>query len=108
MFTIRIKTKSTKKFTWSSSGARGFGERTTVGLREAVIDAVQDFRDYARGDGARDELHACLVTWEDGDDVHAFLLHRDGEIPAELPWILMRAKPQRVTREEPSMSRSAE
>jgi hypothetical protein len=102
MFTIRIKTKSTKTFSWiSSSGSRAFCERTAPGLREAVIAAIIDFRDYAHGDGSRDELQACLVTWEDGEAFYAFifpLLPREGEIPTDLPWTLMHTKPQRVTR----------
>jgi hypothetical protein len=101
MFTIRIKTKSTKTFSWSSSGARAICERTAPSLREAVIAATADFRDYARDDGSQDGLQACLVTWEDGDDFYAFifpLLPREGEIPTDLPWTLMHTKPQRVTR----------
>ena len=99
MFTIRIKTKSTKLFSWNSSGCRGIGERTAPGLRAAVVEAVNDFRDYAHGDGSQDELHACLVTWEDGDDLYAFILSKEGEIPNDLPWTLMRSQPERVTRE---------
>ena len=99
MFTIKIKTKSTKKFSWYSSGARSFGERMTSGLREAVVEAVEDFHDYTRGDGAQDGIWACLVTWEDGKELHAFILPRDAEIPTDLPWTLMLSQPERVTRE---------
>jgi hypothetical protein len=104
MFTIRIKTKSTKTFSWSSSGSRAICERTAPSLREAVIAAMADFRDYARGDGSRDGLQACLVMWEDGDDFYAFifpLLTMEGDptdLPWTLPWTLMHTKPQRVTR----------
>ena len=99
MFTIRIRTKSTKLFSWSSSGCRGIGERTTSGLHAAAIEAIQDFRAYAQGDGSQDGLHACLVTWEDGDDLYALIIPREGEIPKDLPWILIRSQPERVTRE---------
>jgi hypothetical protein len=101
MFTIRIRTKSTKLFVWNSSGCRSIGERTVSGLRAAVVDAIHEFRTYAHGDGSRDGLQACLVTWEDGDDFYAFifpLLPREGAIPADLPWTLMHTKPQHVTR----------
>lgn len=99
MFTIRIRTKSTKLFSWNSSGCRGIGERTTPGLHAAVVEAVNDFLDYVRGDGGQDGLHACLVTWEDGDDLYALILPKDGKIPTDLPWTLMRSQPERVTRE---------
>ena len=100
MFTIRIKTKSTKMFSWSSSSPHGFCERTAPSLREAVTAAIADFRDYVHREGSRDGLQACLVTREDGDDFYASifpLLPRD-EIPTDLPWTLMRTKPERVTR----------
>lgn len=98
MFTIRIKTKSTKVFSWSSSGARGFCESTAPGLREAVLAAIADFHAYVRGEGSRDGLHACLVTWEDGEDFYAYIFPKTGEIPTNLPWTLMRTKPEHVTR----------
>ena len=104
MFTIKIKTKSTKLFSWSSSGCRGLLERTTTGLHAAVIEAVEDFRDYARGDGAQSGLCACLVTWEDGDDLHAFILPNRSGVPSVLPWVLMRTQPERVTRMDRSLT----
>jgi hypothetical protein len=96
MNTIRIKTKSTTTFKWSSSGVRGLTENETEGLRAAVIEAINNFRKFTRGDGAPDGIKACLVTWEDGDALRAFLFDLAGEIPAELPWILMRTEPERV------------
>lgn len=98
MFTIKIKTKSTKLFSWNSSGSRSIGERTMPGLRAAVVEAFNDFRDYAHGDGSQDGLHGALVTWEDGDELYALILPKDGEIPKDLPWNLMRSQPERVTR----------
>jgi hypothetical protein len=108
MFTVRIKTKSTKIFSWSSSSCRGFGECSATGLREAVIAGIEDFYDHLRGDGAREGLCACLVTWEDGNDLHAFIHPNKGKIPIELPWILMRTQPARVTRMSEPVVRGAE
>lgn len=100
MFTIRIRTKSTKAFSWNSSGSRRFGEHTTSSLQGAVVEAIRDFQDYAHGDGSQDGLQACLVTWEDGEELHAFLFPRDTEIPANPPWVLMRTQPEHVTRSD--------
>jgi hypothetical protein len=98
MLTIRIKTKSTKKFAWSGGPSRCLGERTVTGLREAVVEAIEEFQDYARGDGFQ-EVYACLVTWEDGDDLHAFIFRKEDVLPAALPWILMQSQPVRVMRD---------
>lgn len=100
MFTIRIRTKSTKAFSWNSSAARYFGERIAATLHEAVTEGVTDFQDYASGDGAQEGLQACLVTWEDGNELHAFLVPRDAQIPDNLPWVLIRTKPEHVTRND--------
>lgn len=108
MFTIRIKTKSTKKFSWNSSGGRSFGERTAPGLREAVVEAIEDFQDYVHGDGAQKGIQACLVTWEDGEELHAFLFPQDSGIPTDLPWTLMQTQPDHVTREDKLPTRSME
>lgn len=89
MHTIRIETKSTTKFAWSSSGARGLGERVTKGLREAVVEAIDDFRDYASTDGQQAGIHACLVTWQDGDELRAFIFSLADQLSAEIPWTLM-------------------
>ncbi len=96
--TITIETKSSTTFKWSSRGTRGLLMSETEGLRAAVVAAVSNFRAFARGDGAHDGIRAVLVTWEDGDVLRAFIFDLAGEVPAELPWILMRTAPERALR----------
>lgn len=100
MKTIAIKTKSTKVFSWSGFGARGIGENEATGLREAVVAGIQECNAYVRGRGAGEGIQACLVTWEDGDELSAFLYELGSEIPRDLPWVLMQTQPSVVTRRE--------
>ena len=95
--TIRIKTVSTTEFEWSGTSARGFAQNTCEGLREAVVEALDAFRAFTRGDGARDGICAVLVQWEDGTRLSAFLFELpQGDIglhlPTEIPWVLVRTK----------------
>lgn len=101
MFIIRIETRSTTKFAWSSSGSRGIGEGVTKGLRAAVDEAIDEFRDYATTDAKNAGIHACLVQWQDGDELSAFIFDLKAELPAELPWVMMNSKPEQVHRDTP-------
>ena len=100
MFTIRIETKATTKFVWNSSGGRGIGARATRGLREAVDDAIDEFREYVSADAKHEGVHACLVEWHDGDELRAFIFDLKSELPTELPWVLMNSKPEQVYRDK--------
>ena len=99
MHTIRIKTTSTITFEWSCRSGYGLATNETVGLRDAVVAAIDSFRAFVLHDGAHDGIEACLVTWEDGNRLHAFIFDLAGEIPAAaLPWVLMLSKPERALR----------
>jgi hypothetical protein len=99
MKTIKITTKSTTTFSWAGSTSRGVRRCEVEGLREAVVAAVDDLRSYARGDGAAEGIRACVVEWEDGDVLRAFVHVLDIEVPAALPWTLMQTRPDRSLRE---------
>lgn len=103
MFTVRIETKSTRLFSWHSSSSRSLHEHGASSLHEAVVEGITDFHAYVQGPGSQDGLCACLVTWEDGPNLYAFIFPKDGQIPtaSTFPWIQMRTQPERVKRSSP-------